>query len=213
MSFLKTEQRAKEWSKGQMNTFRREGKIPAVIFGKGMDSASVFVNWIEFQKCYQEHGKVFEIEFGGKKETVNAKFIDTNPLGRVSHISFHKLAKGQMTTMKVPVTIAGDSVGAKAGGVIQQLLDTITVTALPKNIPDMIHVDVTSLEIGATLKAGDIKLPTGLTVDEAEADKTVVNCQAPQKQEEEPAAAADGEAPAAEAAATEAKEGDSKTDA
>lgn len=204
MSFLQASQRQGSWSKGEFKNFRKEGKIPAVVYGKGMESTSLWVNWLEFQKCYKEHGKVFEMQFDGWKETVNTKQIDTDNMGRVTHISFHKLAKGQKTSVKVPVTLEGDSIGAKAGGVIQQVLETINVTAFPKDIPESIHVDITAVQIGEHLTVGQLRLPPGLEVDEVEAQRNVVVCQAPKQQVEEEVSAqasTESEAPAAEAPA------------
>jgi len=182
---LTTESRDINLSKGELNDFRKAGKVPAVIFGKGMDSVPVFVNLIEFRKVYHDNGKIFELKFGSHKETVNAKTIDTTPLGMVSHISFQKLTKGEKTTVKVPVTLEGDCIGLKAGGMIQQLIDTITVHAVPKDIPESIHVDISALEVGHHISVSDLKLPKGLEVDASELERNIVNCQAPQKQEEE----------------------------
>lgn len=206
---LQCEVRDLKFSGGELNRFRKAGKIPGVIFGKGMDSVPVFVNLIEFKNTYQKNGKIFEVNFGGQKETVNAKVIDTTPLGRVNHISFHKLTKGEKTTVNIPVTIEGDSIGAKAGGIVQQLADTIQMTALPKDLPESIVVDVTALEIGQGLTVSQLNLSSKFEIDESEAAKTVVNCQAPQKQEEAAPEieAESGDAPAADAAepAAEAK--------
>jgi len=197
MSSLQAEPREANFSKGQLNKFRKEGKVPAVVFGKGMEAQSLWVDMIAFNKCYHQHGKVFEMKFGKNTETVNAKFIDTNPLGKVMHISFHILTKGEKTTMKVAVNLDGESVGAKAGGIVQQLLDTIIITALPKDVPESVHVDISALDIGSNLTVGDIKLPKGLEIDEAEAEKVLVTCQAAQKQEEVAEVATETEAPAA----------------
>lgn len=185
MSFLQAQPRQGSWSKGEYKNFRKEGKIPAVVYGKGMESQSLWVSWLDFQKCYKEHGKVFELKFNGQSETVNTKQVETDNLGKVTHISFHKLAKGQKTSVKVPVTLEGDSIGAKAGGIIQQVLDSINITAMPQDIPDTIHVDISALQIGEHLTVGQLNLPKGLTVDEVEAQRNVVVCQAPKQQVEE----------------------------
>lgn len=204
---LECEVRETKFSGGELNKFRKGGKIPGVIFGKGMDSVTVFVNLIEFNNMYAKNGKIFEVNFGGQKETVNAKVIDTTPLGRVNHISFHKLTKGEKTTVKIPVSIEGDAIGAKVGGIIQQLEDTIQITALPKDLPESIVVDVTALEIGQGLTVGQLNLSSKFEVDELDLERMIVNCQAPQKAAEEIAsedseASAQGDsAPAAEESA------------
>lgn len=206
MGSLSSENRELGFSKGQMNKFRKQGRIPAVVFGKNRDQSwPIFVNWVAFQKCLSSEGKVFQLEVNGNVELVNAKVVDLTPMGQPQHISFHQLVRGEASVFKVPVNLVGESVGEKAGGVIQAVESQISVKGMPKNIPENVELDISSLEIGQNLTAGDLKLPTGLELAQ-EADLNLVVCQAPKQEEaeEEVALAPEGEAleaPVAEASA------------
>lgn len=75
---LKTESRDLVFTKGELNNFRKKGKVPAILFGKGMESVPLFVNLIEFKNTYANNGKIFEINANNQKYLVNAKNIQTN---------------------------------------------------------------------------------------------------------------------------------------
>ncbi len=187
MGLLSCEKRELGFSKGRLDKFRKQGKIPAVVFGKQRsESLPVFVNWQDFNKLYHTDGKVFEMEIDGKKELVNAKTIDTNHLGAVTHISFHQLNRNEATSVLVPVHVVGESVGEKAGGIVQLTESQIRVKGLPHDIPEHIDVDITDLDIHHHITAGEVKLPKGLELAQA-ADHNVVVCSAPKQEvEEEP---------------------------
>lgn len=199
VNILKTDERQLGLSRGELMKERKGGHLPAILFGKGMESVPLFVNQVEFQKIYKEKGKIFEIEVGGKKHLINTKFIHKDPLHKIIYqVDFYKLQKGVETTVKVPVKIIGDAVGVKAGGSIQQRQETLEIKGTPMNIPESYEVDVTALEIGSSLHIKDLTAG-GKFEFIGDPELTVVACVAPQK--EEPAAeAADGEATEAEAA-------------
>lgn len=207
---LNAEIRTLDFTKGELNSFRRNGKIPAILFGKGMESLPLFVNLMEFKKAKADQGKIFEISAENKTYLVNAKTIHTNAVGNiVTHIDFLNLDRNQETTVRVKVVLVGESPGAKAGGVIQVIEEVIAITGVPKDIPESIEIDISELELGVNIAAGEIKIPKGTKL-EVEDDKTIVTCSAPKTQEEaEPVAAAEGEA----AEATPAVEGEATPEA
>tara|TARA_B100001971_G_scaffold37960_1_gene32973 strand:+ start:13515 stop:14162 length:648 start_codon:yes stop_codon:yes gene_type:complete len=210
---LKANDRTLGLSRGDLMRERKQGNIPAIFFGKGMDSVPLFVNQVEFQHVFQNKGKIFELEVGGKKHLVNTKFIHKDPLHKVIYqIDFHKLTKGVETTVKVPVNIIGESKGVKAGGTASQTRKVLLVKGTPMNIPDQIEVDITELEIGDSIHVKDIN-SGGKYSFEDEGELTVVTIMAPKKAEPEEEATEEAlaggeEAPAAEAApaAEESKE-------
>jgi len=184
MGSLASEKRELGCSKGQLNKWRKDGRIPAVVFGKTRkESVPLFVNWLQFNKMYHSTGKVFELEVDGKTELVNTKSVETDNLGKAVHISFHQLNRGEKVSVQVPVRVVGIAAGVKLGGIIQVTESEITVKGLPKDLPEHIDVDVASLEIHQHLTAGQIKLPKGLVLDQ-DASHNVIVCQAPQKEEE-----------------------------
>ena len=192
VNILKTDERKLGLSRGELMKERKGGHLPAILFGKGIESVPLFVNQIEFKKIYKEKGKIFEIEVGGKKHLINTKFIHKDPLHKLIYqVDFYKLQKGIETTVKVPVKIIGDAAGVKAGGSIQQRQETLEVKGTPMNIPESYEIDVTALEIGSSLHIKDLTAG-GKFEFIGDPELTIVACVAPQK--EEPAAeAADGE--------------------
>ena len=208
---LDAEKRELKLSRGELNKKRKAGKVPAVVYGKEIESIPIFIDLLSFKKIYASQGKIFELKVGGTTHMVNTKKIEKNVLGNVfNHVNFHKLKAGQATTVNIPVSLIGDSKGVKAGGIISTNLEVLPVTGLPKDMPEKVEIDVTELEIGGSITIADIKLAGKLTI-EGEAETTVISCAAPKVQEEAPAEAAaegeegaaaeGGEAPAAEAAA------------
>lgn len=180
---LSAESRDLSYTKGELNKLRKIGKVPAVLFGKGMKSLPLFVNLIEFRKA-ASHGKIFELKAGEKKHLINAKNIQTNAIGNVVlHIDFLKLSRNVETTVNVPVVLKGEAKGLKAGGLIQIIEENIEVTGIPKNIPESIIIDVTDLDVNESIIAEEIKLGAGIKLEVAP-DKTIVTCSMPKVQEE-----------------------------
>lgn len=206
---LPTESRDLKYTKGDLNRFRKQGKIPAVLFGKGMDSVPLFVDLVEFKKTYSANGKIFEIEANGKKHLINAKNISTNAIGNiVMHIDFLKLNRNQETTVQIPVVLTGDAPGVKEGGVIQIINEMIEVTGVPRDIPESIEIDISGLALGENITAGAISIGPKIKL-ELDADVTIVTCSQPKVQAE----AASDEAATEEAGAeTEAETSEEKTE-
>ncbi len=210
---LKTQSRDLNLSKGELNASRKAGKIPGCIFGKGMETIPIFVDLLSFKKTFSANGKIFETEVNGESILTNAKEIQTHSFGNyITHIGFHKLKKGEKTTVNVPVQLIGECKGLKAGGILTTLTDMLSVNAIPSKLPSSIDIDVTELEVGSSIKASDISLPDGASfTDSQDMESVLVTCNVPQKQEEVTTASATEEAPA-EGAEAPAAEGDKKAE-
>lgn len=193
---------------------RKNGNIPGVVFGKGMDSVPVKFDTNEFRKILVHGVKVFEVEIEGQgKHLVNLESVQRDPVShKVLHVNFHKLNKNQATTVLVPIRLVGDAPGMKEGGVMRQLLDEVNVVGLPHKIPEHIDVDVAGLNLNEHINVSDVKLAAGLSFSEADLEKGIVNCTVPKQvvesEVEEAIEAAEGEeaAPVEEAKAEENKE-------
>lgn len=206
---LKASDRVPNMSRGELMRERKKGRIPAVYFGKGLDSVPVFVDIVEFERIFDAKGKIFEMEIGGKKKLVNTKTIQWDPLRKhIWHIDFYALKKGVETTVKVPVTLTGESVGVKEGGSVQQRQYTLEVTGTPMNIPEEIVIDVTDLNIGDNLHVSDVKIEGKYRID-TDPELTVATVVPPQKaEEEETAAEAEAEGGLTEGAGEEGEGGE-----
>jgi large subunit ribosomal protein L25 len=117
--------------------------------------------------------------------------------GSVLHIDFHSVKMDEEITAQVVVEAQGDAEGVKAGGLLEQSMRSIEVSCMPKDLPEVIKVDVSALTIGDSIHVGQISLPAGV---EALSDKelTVFLVAAPTVQEEEEAVAATVEGAATE---------------
>ncbi|MCY4643700.1 MAG: 50S ribosomal protein L25 [Bacteriovoracales bacterium] len=149
---------------------RKKGMVLGVIFAKGMDSIPIQCQHNKLKKILDNGVKVFEAALeGGETHLVNLGQIQKDPLsGSILHISLHKLEKNQTTGFSVPIKLEGEARGAKEGGVLRQLLDKVTVTGLPRNIPESITVDVGSLGVSDQLTLENIVLDKGLSFEEGE---------------------------------------------
>src|SRR5437773_1662230 len=114
--------------------------------------------------------------------------------GKILHVDFHEVAENEKVTIKVPVETTGEAEGVKTGGgVLEHVLFKITVRALPKDLPELLTVDVSHLNIGQAVHLGEIKAPAGV---EILGDKNipVIAVAAPRTEEEEAAEAAEAAA-------------------
>ncbi|MBC77489.1 MAG: 50S ribosomal protein L25 [Halobacteriovoraceae bacterium] len=181
---LEAKKRVPNLSRGELMKERKNGKIPAVFFGQGIDSVPLFVDLTDFNRTFDANGKIFEIKIGNQKKLVNTKTIQWDPQRKhIWHIDFYALKKGVETTVKVPVTLVGEAAGQKEGGSVQQRQDVLEVTGTPMNIPEEIKVDVSKLGIGDSIHVSDLNISSDLTM-EADGELTVATVVPPQKAEE-----------------------------
>jgi len=134
---------------------RRDGEIPAVVFGKAMDSVNLTLDYNTFDKAYKQAGEtdLIDVNAGNEKFKVLVKDVQFNPVtNRVSHVSFYKPDLTIKTEAQVPVEIIGEETNEliKSGTALAlQLFQEITVEALPEDIPHDFTIDVSGLtEIG-----------------------------------------------------------------
>ena len=200
---------------------RREGVIPAVVYGLKSDTASVSVQLSDLRAALSTaagRNAVLTLDIEGSKEMGIVKDIQWHPYrDEVLHVDFLRINPDQDVTVEVPIQATGDPHTLNlAGGILDQLLFTLTVVTKPNLIPDLIEVDVTDLEVGDTITVGDISMPTGSTTPvDTETSVLVgaapriaeVEAEVEEAEELEGEAAPDDEAaPAEEAAGEEASE-------
>lgn len=198
-----------------LNALRSEGQIPAVIHNHGQPSILVMASEKELMQVYKEAGKhhPLNLEVGSDKYLALIKDVHYNPVKhRMQHVVFQAIRAGEKVEAEIPVHLEGEIPAEKAGLVVLHQLDTVTVEALPKDLPDEIIINTSGLiEIHDKLTVADLKAPAGVTIlTEAEHPiATVVETKAQISEESEEEAegeateaGAEGEEPAA---ATEAK--------
>lgn len=199
--------RRTESGKGPSNRLRRAGQIPAIAYGKDLAAVQVAIAPKELVKVLgSDHGKnsVVELDIeGGEKLTVMVRDYAYHPISRqLVHADFLAVKLDQPVDVAIPLRAVGKAKGLVQGGIVQQIFRTIPVRCLPEQIPSIVEVDITELDMGESLKASDLKLVEGVTVLLPE-EQTIVVCNAPEKAPAEEAAAAAAPAAAAAGAAAE----------
>ena len=181
----------KSTGKGPARTLRREGRIPAVLYGPKTDSMMLSIDFKEFEQIVKKAniGSVLlnlQIQ-NGKTLTRPAmiKELQTNPVtGAFLHIDFYEIDMQNKITISVPVVTRGKSAGVEEGGLLQIVRREIELFCLPTAIPESIEVDISDLTIGDSIHIQEIALPAEVELPE-DIDFTVITVLAP-KVEEEP---------------------------
>ncbi len=189
--------------KGAARAVRREGRVPAVIYGAGQAPQTIALDFNQTkQLIFAGHFKttVFEIDVDGKKTRAIPRDYQLDPVKDTPvHVDFLRLTSGQKLKVEVPVHITGQekSPGLKGGGTLQIVEHALSLLAPADAIPEAIDVSVASLSVGDSVHLNDIELPKGVTAVSHD-NLTIVTLLAPTVLREE--TAAEG----AEAAASEA---------
>ncbi len=158
---VQAEERQKT-GKGENRRLRMQGKLPAVIYGQGLETLSVSVNAQDVDLILHSeagHNTIFQLQVSGKLTDVLIKDYQLDPVkGSLLHADFQAVALDQKMTFAVPVQIVGTAEGVIAGGVLDQVLREIEVECLPTEVPDHIPLDVTELEIGDSVRVEALQL-------------------------------------------------------
>ncbi len=176
MAALKSIIRQGKQTRSDLKKLRNTGKVPAIVYGYGTKNTSVKVDEVEFIKVIREVGRNGVIELGVGSKTIKVMVSDYqfDPLkNQITHIDFLAINMTEERTVEVPVQLVGEAVGAKEGGVVEQPLFNLEVTATPDNIPEVIEVDITELEINDTLSVEDIKISGEFTIENEVTDSVV----------------------------------------
>ncbi len=155
--------------KGAARAVRREGRVPAVIYGAGQAPQTIALDFNQTkQLIFAGHFKttVFEIDVDGKKTRAIPRDYQLDPVKDTPvHVDFLRLTSGQKLKVDVPVHVTGQdqSPGLKGGGVLQIVEHAISVLAPADAIPDSIDVSVAKLSVGDSVHLSDITLPKDVT--------------------------------------------------
>lgn len=184
--------------KGAARSVRREGRIPAVVYGGGEAPLPISLSWHEVNKLIYAGGfmtTTFELDIDGTKERVIPRDYQLDRVkDRPLHVDFLRLKKGQKIHVEVPVHVIGQDVapGVKQGGVLNIVLHSIGLTVSADAIPDAIEVDVSKLGMNESVHASDLKLPAGARLaSQAEGELAVLSIAPPDVDAEAEAAPAE----------------------
>ena len=190
--------------RGGSKKLRESGRIPAVIYGGKIQPRNLEIIRKDIDLLIKHSvSETLLIDLsieGGTKTTALVQEVQHHPLsGKVLHLDLHEVSATDKVTITVPVETIGVPVGVKTGGgVLEHVLFKLKVRALPANLPEAIHIDVSNLELGKTLHIGEITAPEGVEIL-GKKNVPVVTVAAPKTEVVEAApteAAATGAAPA-----------------
>ena len=145
----------------KLNTLRRAGILPAVMFGKNKPSVLIQLNLKDFQKVFKDSGEssLIDLNIENKKSKVLVSEVQHHPTKDVAiHVNFHEVDLKEKITAEVPIEIVGEAPAVKNGlGIIITLIDEIEVECLPTNLPKVIEVDVSTLtEVDQGITIGEL---------------------------------------------------------
>lgn len=212
---LKAETREKA-GKGAARALRREGKIPAVIYGGKKPPVSISLDGHELFKLLHAGGfktTVFEIDTGAAKERAIPRDYQRDPVkDTLVHVDFYRVSAHSVVEVEVPVHFLNEDAapGLVRGGVLNVVAHTVEVKAGVDNLPEAIEVDLKGLEIGDIVHASSVKLPKGVEFANDDPEFTIATIAAPTVVAEEQAeeqAEVEAEKAAEEAGETTEEEG------
>jgi large subunit ribosomal protein L25 len=154
--------------KGVARKLRAVGKVPAVVYGRGMDPLAVAVDRMSLIRAFKtDAGRnvLIDLEVDGDTILTLARELQRDPVrGTILHVDFLKIARDVAIEVDVPIHIEGDAPGVKEGGVIEHHLWNVRVSCLPGNVPERLDADVSNMIIGDMLRVGDLRVPEGVEI-------------------------------------------------
>tara|TARA_B100000214_G_C23771978_1_gene537198 strand:- start:22 stop:726 length:705 start_codon:yes stop_codon:yes gene_type:complete len=214
-TLLKAKER-NETGKSLTRAIRKNGQIPCIIYGDKKEPLAASLNAIETLKLYNSGkmlSQLIDVETSkGEKFKAISKDVQLHPVkGNIIHVDLLRLGADARISVEVSVSFTAEeeSPGLREGGILNVSRYTVELDCPATNIPELVEVDLTGLEIGATVHLSDVKLPEGIVSAITDRDITIASIAAPKSEEEiEALDAADAEAPEAE----EGAEGDEEAE-
>ena len=201
--------------KGASRRLRRQGKVPAIIYGAGRPPRQLafdhnrVIRELENESFYSS---ILNIKVGGKSQAAIVKDIQRHPSKRVvMHMDFQRIVEDEKIRMNIPIHFEGGDVapGVKQeGGSVSQLMSDVEVTCLPRDLPEYFEVDISGMNLNEMLHLSDIKVPEGVEIVELSHGEghdhpivsvqviKVVEIEEPEEEPVEGEEAAEGEEPA-----------------
>ena len=156
-----TAQRRARTGKGAGRRARAGGKVPAIVYGRGMEPVPVEVDRRDLVTAlHTEAGMnvLLDIQIDGETTLALTRELQRDPVrGTLLHADFVKVDRTQAIEIEVPVQLIGEAAGVREGGVLEHQLFTLHVRCLPTEVPEHISADISALGIGESLKVGDLE--------------------------------------------------------
>ncbi|MBH16289.1 MAG: 50S ribosomal protein L25 [Gemmatimonadetes bacterium] len=154
--------RRNETGKGSSRKIRSSGDIPAVIYGRGQDTISLTIDSQESKRLFQSvsvENTIINVKIDSEDEEFETlvREIQVHPYrDDILHVDFYRIERGVALEVDIPVDYTGTAAGVTEGGVLEILFRELRVKCRPSQIPEIISVDISDLEIGSSLRVSDI---------------------------------------------------------
>ena len=159
--------------KGASRRLRRQGKVPAIIYGAGREPRSLMFDHNKVLQQLEDpsfYSSILNIKVGDKSRAAVVKDIQRHPAKqRILHIDLQRIVEDEKIKMQIPIHYLGEeeAVGVKlGGGTVSKLMTELEISCLPKDLPEFLEVDISELELDQMLNVSDIKLPEGTEITE-----------------------------------------------
>jgi len=145
---------------------RRNGKIPAVVYGHGQPKG-LLIDAHEFNTKFitVSESTIINLQIDGDSHDVLIRDYQEDTIsGAITHVDFYEIERGKVLRTNVGLHLSGAAVGIREGGILESFVHELEVECLPKDLPESIEVDITNLEIGHSIHIRDIKAPAGVEI-------------------------------------------------
>jgi len=172
--------------KGASRRLRRQGKVPAVIYGAGRDPRNLMFDHNKVLRQLEDpsfYSSILNIKVGEKSRAAIVKDIQRHPSKKqIIHIDLQRIVEDEQIKMQIPIHYLGeeDAVGVKiGGGTVTKIMTELEISCLPKDLPEFLEVDISELELDQMLNVSDISLPEGVEISDIikEQDQAIVSIQ------------------------------------
>lgn len=171
----------RETGKNAARRLRREGRVPAVVYGADVETTSLHLDARDlYHALHTEAGGnvIVQLDVDGEQHLTIPREVQRHPVrGDLLHVDFFALERESLIRVEVPIHLEGEDEVASPG-VVSQVLHQVPIRVRPLDIPTSFALDVSELMIGDVLRVADIPLPAGAELD-IEPDRTVLTCTAP----------------------------------
>ena len=175
---------AKTRGKRNARRMRKDGKIPAILYGHGEENVSLSVPAAEFEQTVHQGNRLVTLA-GGVDETAFIRELQWNVWSQhIEHIDFTRVSAGETVEVTLVVELRGEAPGIKEGGVVEQLVHEISLNCPVTALPEKFSVNINNLNLDESVKLSDIELPKGAEII-GDADAVVVHCITPVEAPEE----------------------------
>ena len=207
MANLKLKAQPRDTHGTKVRHLRRDGKVPAVLYGKGEASVSLVVEEHELAAAIRTRARMMDLDVGGKTHTIFLKEVQRDAIQETFlHVDFQKVRMDQVLRTKVALHLKGTAAGIAEGGVVNQVFHEILVECLPADLPEAVECPVAHLKLDQVLHLKDLAMPARVKAI-GDPETVVVSVQKP-KEEVAAVAGAEGEAKQPELIRKEKAEGE-----